>query len=116
MIRRPPRSTLFPYTTLFRSEVQLVTYLGVGQAAYDQSHDLAFPVGEQVKAGGRGPVGDLRPGGEPIPPPPGDGRGPQRVARGDHADAAAVVGRRSPLDHEPPCTCPYPAHAARTPL
>src|SRR5256885_11820517 len=23
MIRRPPRSTLFPYTTLFRSEVQL---------------------------------------------------------------------------------------------
>src|SRR5258708_23697050 len=66
MIRRPPRSTLFPYTTLFRSEVQLVTYLGVGQAAYDQSHDLAFPVGEQVKAGGRGHVGDLRPGGEPI--------------------------------------------------
>src|SRR5687768_17721802 len=24
MIRRPPRSTLFPYTTLFRSELQLV--------------------------------------------------------------------------------------------
>src|SRR5256885_12939393 len=24
MIRRPPRSTLFPYTTLFRSAVQLV--------------------------------------------------------------------------------------------
>src|SRR5258707_3704069 len=24
MIRRPPRSTLFPYTTLFRSEVRLV--------------------------------------------------------------------------------------------
>src|SRR2546426_1376597 len=24
MIRRPPRSTLFPYTTLFRSEVALV--------------------------------------------------------------------------------------------
>src|SRR5258707_9739961 len=23
MIRRPPRSTLFPYTTLFRSEIQL---------------------------------------------------------------------------------------------
>src|SRR5262245_63507555 len=26
MIRRPPRSTLFPYTTLFRSEVGNVTY------------------------------------------------------------------------------------------
>src|SRR5256885_12661588 len=24
MIRRPPRSTLFPYTTLFRSEVKIV--------------------------------------------------------------------------------------------
>src|SRR5256885_10296906 len=24
MIRRPPRSTLFPYTTLFRSEIHLV--------------------------------------------------------------------------------------------
>src|SRR5256885_7348114 len=28
MIRRPPRSTLFPYTTLFRSNVQLLTRLG----------------------------------------------------------------------------------------
>src|SRR3989449_11607047 len=29
MIRRPPRSTLFPYTTLFRSQVELaqLTYL-----------------------------------------------------------------------------------------
>src|SRR5256885_9472662 len=26
MIRRPPRSTLFPYTTLFRSEAQPVQY------------------------------------------------------------------------------------------
>src|SRR2546429_8754468 len=28
MIRRPPRSTLFPYTTLFRSIGQPVTYKG----------------------------------------------------------------------------------------
>src|SRR3712207_6873334 len=28
MIRRPPRSTLFPYTTLFRSYVALVSLLG----------------------------------------------------------------------------------------
>src|SRR3712207_8133590 len=27
MIRRPPRSTLFPYTTLFRSEASWTTYL-----------------------------------------------------------------------------------------
>src|SRR3712207_9211857 len=27
MIRRPPRSTLFPYTTLFRSPERIVTFL-----------------------------------------------------------------------------------------
>src|SRR5256886_3911731 len=27
MIRRPPRSTLFPYTTLFRSIVQMLTVI-----------------------------------------------------------------------------------------
>src|SRR3712207_5450360 len=30
MIRRPPRSTLFPYTTLFRSKRYLLTYIIVG--------------------------------------------------------------------------------------
>src|SRR5690349_24238805 len=29
MIRRPPRSTLFPYTTLFRSRRRLPFYVGV---------------------------------------------------------------------------------------
>src|SRR2546426_568601 len=32
MIRRPPRSTLFPYTTLFRSVVALTTVNGLLQA------------------------------------------------------------------------------------
>src|SRR3712207_7234444 len=27
MIRRPPRSTLFPYTTLFRSDVEIDTHI-----------------------------------------------------------------------------------------
>src|SRR2546430_3179513 len=30
MIRRPPRSTLFPYTTLFRSLIELAVRLGRG--------------------------------------------------------------------------------------
>src|SRR2546427_9611617 len=30
MIRRPPRSTLFPYTTLFRSQSDLTIYPGFG--------------------------------------------------------------------------------------
>src|SRR5256886_14881719 len=33
MIRRPPRSTLFPYTTLFRSLVAVTVGAGVGAAA-----------------------------------------------------------------------------------
>src|SRR3712207_7768819 len=31
MIRRPPRSTLFPYTTLFRSPRQVADAVGAGQ-------------------------------------------------------------------------------------
>ena len=30
MIRRPPRSTLFPYTTLFRSDVTIDAATGLG--------------------------------------------------------------------------------------
>src|SRR3712207_7957900 len=37
MIRRPPRSTLFPYTTLFRSGVGLVV-----PAAVDQHQAVSF--------------------------------------------------------------------------
>src|SRR5947208_8048771 len=33
MIRRPPRSTLFPYTTLFRSPSPLASGLRMGRAA-----------------------------------------------------------------------------------
>src|SRR2546430_9519136 len=39
MIRRPPRSTLFPYTTLFRSQRQHRRLAAAGRA--DQCGDLA---------------------------------------------------------------------------
>src|SRR3712207_7414783 len=47
MIRRPPRSTLFPYTTLFRSHEELTVHLGdllarreVGErVAAERDHD-----------------------------------------------------------------------------
>src|SRR2546428_3191208 len=39
MIRRPPRSTLFPYTTLFRST--LPTMLGRAATYYEQQVDQA---------------------------------------------------------------------------
>src|SRR5258706_11478603 len=35
MIRRPPRSTLFPYTTLFRSRPQLAGHSGASQGHAD---------------------------------------------------------------------------------
>src|SRR2546430_13717491 len=44
MIRRPPRSTLFPYTTLFRS-----VHFGV---AVEARQTVAHVVGEQLDLGG----------------------------------------------------------------
>src|SRR5688572_32289000 len=58
MIRRPPRSTLFPYTTLFRSGDPL---RGRDRAA--QHDGLALPVHRtEVRRGGGdlGPRGDVR--------------------------------------------------------
>src|SRR3712207_8431534 len=48
MIRRPPRSTLFPYTTLFRS----------GVAGVDALADAVLVVGRQVVEGELGDVVD----------------------------------------------------------
>src|SRR3712207_8382623 len=52
MIRRPPRSTLFPYTTLFRSRV------------------VAQPVGQDDRTGAHWRP-DRRPDNEPLPDPLG---------------------------------------------
>src|SRR5256885_10858744 len=55
MIRRPPRSTLFPYTTLFRSPAQLIGEAApVGQAGQrvQQGQRRQLPVGP-VQAGDR---------------------------------------------------------------
>src|SRR5438034_5746769 len=41
MIRRPPRSTLFPYTTLFRSEVGAEEVLGLlGARGLGELHEI----------------------------------------------------------------------------
>src|SRR3712207_8555235 len=50
MIRRPPRSTLFPYTTLFRSEGALVAYAGTEEVLFRRSGGLGGCVA--VVAGG----------------------------------------------------------------
>src|SRR6266550_7568509 len=43
MIRRPPRSTLFPYTTLFRSCVADVSKLQIAKMGIQPRVDCAFP-------------------------------------------------------------------------
>src|SRR3712207_8148428 len=40
MIRRPPRSTLFPYTTLFRSQAGPPLLAGIREAVYGRSLPL----------------------------------------------------------------------------
>src|SRR3712207_8685376 len=42
MIRRPPRSTLFPYTTLFRSDVEAALQLETDDDAMDRLHRGLF--------------------------------------------------------------------------
>src|SRR2546427_8500891 len=48
MIRRPPRSTLFPYTTLFRSLIELLLRLNVSAQLIQPvfSHVIPGPVRE----------------------------------------------------------------------
>src|SRR2546430_3654939 len=43
MIRRPPRSTLFPYTTLFRSSFELGTTLDIAQVQVQNRVAIAQP-------------------------------------------------------------------------
>src|SRR2546427_11150634 len=65
MIRRPPRSTLFPYTTLFRSEVQAIN----GAVAVN-----GIEIAVRVLVVRRGEAGRLRLPGR-------DGRAGIRIAR-----------------------------------
>src|SRR5689334_24792623 len=61
MIRRPPRSTLFPYTTLFRSEAvgedgfELLAEIGI-EAGETAPHSLRF-AGRQRQEVSRGGLG-----------------------------------------------------------
>src|SRR3712207_8963772 len=59
MIRRPPRSTLFPYTTLFRSQDTDLVPL-VAEAGIEVGDVLRHPTGERVVVGRH--QGDLHAG------------------------------------------------------
>src|SRR3712207_8642839 len=60
MIRRPPRSTLFPYTTLFRSDPKgIMPILGIDvhftSILYGEGHGQAKPI---ERAFGKGGIGE----------------------------------------------------------
>src|SRR5690349_21264332 len=51
MLRRPPRSTLFPYTTLFRSDLReglaaVLIPAGAGPTDHSEARDLGQPRGD----------------------------------------------------------------------
>src|SRR3712207_8042967 len=58
MIRRPPRSTLFPYTTLFRSELGAVGVVegeDQGPAVVGERHEAHRAHGDLPRTGSDGP-------------------------------------------------------------
>src|SRR2546423_9745219 len=83
MIRRPPRSTLFPYTTLFRSRVDGLEVVVTGRARHE------------VVRVGHGAVGDVL--GAEVDRVLGAGRvGVDRV--GDRAAGGRGGSREGPAD------------------
>src|SRR5258707_15260418 len=110
MIRRPPRSTLFPYTTLFRS--------GLGAPARGARRGLArarvgAPAGEDRQGHRRGGVHRERARGAVAPAARGQGRGPAPPPLQRLGDAArqARSRRRRPL-REPGHPRPRPGSRA----
>src|SRR2546430_17737507 len=99
MIRRPPRSTLFPYTTLFRSHREVTVQVGL----------MADPTDRAPPARDRRPTGvgtdqprqDLEERRLPRAIRPEDGErlsgveGERDVVERDHATPASKIGRAS---------------------
>src|SRR3989441_12046027 len=100
MIRRPPRSTLFPYTTLFRS----VGHRGPGHPGVSTGVALALAIPVDERRGLRGAAGQRRHIG-PVPRLVGD---PDTEREHEELDQGT---RRRP---GPPAPAPVDVAHART--
>src|SRR5690242_21485218 len=70
MLRRPPRSTLFPYTTLFRSDRALAVFTRSVPPRLARLHDRSSEVAVYRLAGPRASGAAIAAGLE-VPPAPG---------------------------------------------
>src|SRR3712207_6860340 len=85
MIRRPPRSTLFPYTTLFRSDPQLRVRARLRQRGVP-AHD--HPRRRVLRRGGRAGRPARRRGGPPAHAPR---RSEEHTLNSSHANISYAV-------------------------
>src|SRR5689334_21984829 len=92
MIRRPPRSTLFPYTTLFRS----LDGAAVGEGVVREAYGAAWTSWQQVREAA---VGARAHAGPRDPAPTGD---PPRGAEPGVCDPCAGGVGQAPDDRDPP--------------
>src|SRR3712207_8976841 len=85
MIRRPPRSTLFPYTTLFRSTVCGSSFMASPQQAVRLNHG---PSGRGMPIRAKDDIGQM-----PIPVDPGGRRLDRKSTRlnSSHANISYAV-------------------------
>src|SRR3712207_8755365 len=80
MIRRPPRSTLFPYTTLFRSDRAVAQRGERGRDGGPRGGGRV--IGRVLPGAARVGAGRLGAGGRPDRPP-GDAHRPRRAPRSE---------------------------------
>src|SRR2546428_7517539 len=92
MIRRPPRSTLFPYTTLFRSRDAVCLAIGSGREA---------AVGLRLRSAHRARPEDVR-------VPPGPGHGMEGLERDADVDVQRSEEHTSELQSRSDLVCRLP--------
>src|SRR2546429_7270382 len=92
MIRRPPRSTLFPYTTLFRSQIQQVRQLGIIESLLAMDYHPMILTGHELPENVNA-IGLISNGFTDLGVPPVLGRGllPSDAVDGQDPQAVTVL-------------------------